>query len=242
MSIMYKSINCLVKTKDCDLKSKLRPSGVMDFFQDIAWMHAEDIGVGYEATKNNNLFWIILYEQFEVASRLPKFAEEITVNTWPKKSGKIELEREYEIRDKENNLLVKGISNWALIDCTSRRIARADRMSFDGEFNPNNNYNEKQKRKLNLEELEYTKIYDYKVLYTDIDTNYHMNNTKYMDIIYNMNVINDKPFKHIEIAFINEAYYNDIINVGYYEKDSKHYFIGKCNDKLCFEAVITLED
>ena len=52
--------------------------------------------------------------------------EVIKVNTWPKTQSKLEFEREYEIRDINDNLLIKGISNWCVINSETRRLERAE--------------------------------------------------------------------------------------------------------------------
>ena len=75
-----------------------------------------------------------MYENYEVVSRLPKLGEEVIIRTWPKPRNRLEFEREYEMLDVDNNLLVKGISNWCLIDINKRMISKALDVSFIGEY------------------------------------------------------------------------------------------------------------
>ena len=243
MAIMYKSINFNVRERDVNLNDEIRPATVLDYFQDIAGMHANELGVGFKPMVENNLFWVILYVTFEAKGKIPKFGDVIKVNTWPKMQSKLEFEREYEIRDINDNLLIKGISNWCVINSNTRRLERADKVKFIGEYYDKTNYDTKCKRKLSLIPNEIISEYEYKIHMTDLDHNMHMNNARYLDIIYNMTPENGKKrIKKCEIAYISEARLNDIINVKYFKSDNNDCYQGYVNDELCFEAILELED
>lgn len=239
MAVMFKELKFKVHTTQCDFKEYLRAYAALDFFQDLAWLHAEEIGVGYQDTLNHNLAWVVMYEQFEVVSRLPKFGETVIVKTWPKERGRLECLREYEICDENNNLMIKGISNWVLINIGKRTLSRGSEIKFNGEYLDKTNYPEKQKRKLDLNDEGIDYSYSYKVLLSDIDTNHHMNNSKYLDIIHNMQDMDSyKLWDKVEIAFIHEAKINDIINVKRFKDDNKDCYKGYVNDVACFEAIV----
>lgn len=244
MAIMFLEKKFVIHTTHTDFKDIIRPYAILDFFQDLAGIHAEQIGVGFEDIAKLGYIWVVLYEQYEVLQNLCKYGDEIIVRTWPKPRGRLEFEREYEICDSNGNLIIKGISNWALIDINKRTIAKANDVNFNGEFYQRTNYTDKQKRKLNLKPENIIKEYNHQVVLSDLDHNMHMNNSKYLDILYNMQNINDyKICKKVEIAFIHEAKLNDIINVKYYkDENNRDCYIGFIDDKTCFEAILTTEE
>lgn len=243
MALMYKENKLTIYTTHCDFKSYIRPCAVLDLFQELASTHAENIGVGYDALIEKGYFWVILYEQMEIVRRLPKVHEEVVVKTWPKERYKLEFEREYEICDLEGNVLVKGISNWVLLDCNSRTISKALDVEFNGEYLNKANYSEKQKRKLNLNLDEFDDLYDYTVSLVDLDCNMHMNNARYADIIFNMqSPENYRLWKKLEIAFIKEARLNDKITVKHKSVNQEEHYKGFINGEACFEAILYLED
>jgi len=243
MSIMYKTINFNVRERDVNLNDNIRPATVLDYFQDIAGIHATELGLGFEPMLKLNLYWVILYVQYEKVGKIPSFGEQIKVNTWPKLQSKLEFEREYEIRDLNDNLLIKGISNWCVINSESRRLERANKVKFSGEYYDKSNFDTKCKRKLNLTPSDIISEYDYKVHMTDLDHNLHLNNARYLDIVYNMMIENGKKeIKKCEIAYISEARLDDIIHVKYFKIDNKDCYQGFVNDELCFEAVLEMED
>ena len=242
MALMYKSKEITISSADCDKNGLIKPSEVWNHFQDMAGWHAEDLGVGFDDMIAQGLIWVILYEQFVVIKDMPKVNDKVILNTWPKLANKLELEREYEMRDLDGNLLIQGVSNWTLIDVNTRRIARADRITFEGEYYQNCNFKEKQKRKIGLKFDNFIQEYDYKIVDSDIDHNKHLNNAKYLDIIANMNVINDQKIKRIEISFVHEAYLGNTIHIGYNKDENGNLcFIGTANDNPCFEARYELE-
>ena len=55
----------------------------------------------------------------------------IKVVTWPGVAAKIDLDRYYEIYDCDTNeLILKGVSKWLLMDITTRHIVRANSISY----------------------------------------------------------------------------------------------------------------
>ena len=95
---------------------------------------------------------------------------------------------------------------------------------------------------MNLED-NHEKSYSHTVCLNDIDHNMHMNNSKYLDIIYNMDTVDSyKLWKKIEIAFLHEARIDDMIDISHYiDKDNVHCYKGFINDIACFEVKITKE-
>lgn len=244
MSKMYLSKNITVTKDDVDKNNNMKPFSMLDKLQDLAAIHADIIGVGYNEIIKRNLAWIVMYETIEVVTRLPKKDEEIKVITWPKPQYKLEFEREYEIRDLKDNLLVKGISNWAIFDINKRRIARADSIIFNGEYITQTNYPNKAPRKLDLACDNILNTIYYEVTESDIDSNGHMNNAKYIDAVSKLIYKNTKAiFKKLQIAFIHEARLGQKIKIDYYKsEDNLDAFIGHIDDQLSFELIVEMEE
>ncbi len=244
MSEMYLSKNITVTKDDVDKNNNMKPFSMLDKLQDLAAIHADIIGVGYNEIIKRNLAWIVMYETIEVVTRLPKKDEEIKVITWPKPQYKLEFEREYEIRDINDNLLVKGISNWAIFDINKRRIARADSIIFNGEYITQTNYPNKAPRKLDLACDNILNTIYYEVTESDIDSNGHMNNAKYIDAVSKLIYKNTKAiFKKLQIAFIHEARLGQKIKIDYYKaEDNLDAFIGHIDDQLSFELIVEMEE
>ena len=133
MSVMKKEMEFFIQTSSVDLNDNIKPACVFDYFQDIAGLHAKEIGVSYETLKESNLAWVVLYETFEIIN-MPPYLEKVNVMTWPKKKGRLEFEREYFMETLDGVPLIKGISNWVVIDVNSRSLVRTDKIDYSGEY------------------------------------------------------------------------------------------------------------
>ena len=234
---MYKKKAFTIREHDVGINDKIKPSGVLDFFQDIAGIHAAELGLGSNDLFKSNLLWILTYTEFDVLKYIPKFSDEIFLCTWPKESARLDLPREYEIRNDANELLIKGISSWVVTDPVTRRVQRPNQITFPGEFYQPTNYPERSKRKVGLRHDGFDASYEYKVLFTDLDHNGHMNNAKYLDMIYNMQYYEGNPeYKHVEIEFIHEAKLNEVVNIKHYKDENYDCYVGFIEDVVCFEV------
>lgn len=243
MSLMKKTMNFFVSTKDVDCHDIIKPSAVLDIFQDIAGLHAEELGVGLGALRKYNLAWVILYQHFKI-KKTPQYMEDVKVNTWPKPKNRLEFPREYLMTDLEDEELIQGVSNWVLIDLNTRNLVRSDKLEFPGEYYDFTNYKGNLKRRLKLDNQLIRDWYSYEVEYNDLDHNLHMNNARYLDFILDKwaQINTNKYINEVEIAYIKEAKYKDIIRVGHYTIESLEAYIGYVNDELCFECLIGEEE
>jgi len=65
------------------------------------------------------------------------------------------------------------------------------------------------------------------VEYTDIDLIYHVNNVKYIELMYNSfppDILLDRKVKSLEVNYLDEAKYGEEVSV-YYEKKKKNTFL-----------------
>lgn len=242
MNVMKKKMDFFIHTKDVDHNDIIRPSAILDMFQDLAGIHAEELGVGYQYLKDQNYAWVVLYQRYEI-KKLPPYLKQVTLTTWPKPKRRLEFEREYLLQDKNGIDLVQGISNWVIIDLTTRGLVRSDKIEFQGEYETFTNFFEKCKRKLNLDPNKIEKYYEYEVTLEDIDHNGHMNNARYLNSIQNIffSIDSKKYMKEVEISYIKEARYKDRIRIGHYSVNEKDAFIGFLDNEICFECLIGVE-
>ena len=234
---MYKKMTFIVREHDVGTNDKIKPSGVLDFFQDIAGIHAATLGLGANDILENHLLWILVYTEFDVLKELPKFADVINIETWPKEGTKLELPREYVIKDVNDDVIIKGVSNWVVVNSETKRVQRASDVVFPDEFYPYTNYPDKVKRKVGLGYGEFDSSYEYKVLFSDLDHNGHMNNAKYLDMVYNMQVYpGNKEYKHVEIEFVHEAKLGEVVTIKHYKEGIYDCYVGFLESEVCFEV------
>lgn len=232
MKLVYEE-KIKLRTEDFDYKDIIKPSAILNLFQDIAGIHATNIGLGFKATFDLGLYWILVRTYYEVYQDLKPLTE-IKLITFPHQKGKIDCDREYIIKDLDDNILVRGISKWVVIDISTRKLHRTDNVIF-----PNGEYEKPYFdtiKKHQIPDTKFEKVYTYKVMKSDIDHNGHTNNAIYADIIYE--VLDDINIKKFYIDYIKETKKDDVINIYKYELDDNLYFIGYKDDEKIFTANI----
>lgn len=216
-----------------DINDRISIKSILNIFQDVASIHAEEIGVGYKAMLDKNLYWVLSRIKIDIL-KMPEINQSVIVETWPHAKGKIDFDRDLRILDEDGETLIIGTSKWCVIDTINRRLQRTDNVNYLGEIFSLVNYQEKL-NKITLPDSTLTEGSNYKVSFSDLDHNQHMNNTNYANLV--MNTILSKEITHFEINFLNECKINDNITLLLANNDNKEYVVGKVGDTLTFTAM-----
>ena len=64
-----------LRFSDFDKFSNIKPSSVLDIFQDIASAHAELLEIGFNALDSKNLLWVVARTKFETVKNPEKYSE-----------------------------------------------------------------------------------------------------------------------------------------------------------------------
>lgn len=201
---------------------QIRPEAILDLFQSIAGMHANIIGCGLDDLLKHDLAFILLRTTYDVYKPIKRYAR-VKVITWPNISKRIEYDRTYEIRDiKTDELLIKGVSKWVLMDLKTRRIARNAPFSIEQYLE---GYADEM-AKIEYQDLELSDYKKYIVTSLDVDILGHFNNTKYI------NMIPQDMYSHVEINYIAEARLNDEIILNKYTSEDTNIYLGINNGNI----------
>ena len=218
---------------DANLKCNLL--SIMNYFSDISNKQSESLGVGIDYLNSNNLTWV--YYKYDIqVNRYPEYEEKIKVTTRGKEFKKFYASREFKIYDKDNNEIVSGEAIFLLMDTVKRRAVRIpdeQYIAYGVEKKKDNGVSIEKIEKL-TEEHGYN---TYKVRYSDIDSNKHVNNVKYVDWAIDSlkkDILMKYSLNYIEILFQRECYYGDTIKASYQikeENDQQVIVIHKIEDE-----------
>ena len=160
-----------------DCCGRLKHSMLLFYVQEVAGIHATALGAGYDALMAKNLFWAILRTRVQI-SRLPRSGETIRVETWPMPTSRVAYPRSVVAYDENGCEVFRAISLWCLMDKNSRSMVLPGKsgVMVDGTLRGN---------ELAVPGSLAVKGLDQeckrKILYSDLDRNGHMNNTRYME-------------------------------------------------------------
>lgn len=234
------SKNYQLRTSDFNCYDNLMPHAILDFFQDVAGIHADILDIGYEKMISRNLIWVLVRTKYEVIKN-PHSYETVKVTTWPKKKGKIDFDREYTIEDLNGNLLVKGVSKWIVVNVNTRRISLAKDINYNTEPCSLENF-PGSFPKIDDFSIEDCNCYETMTTFSDLDHNMHINNINYAKYILNaIKLKKDELVKTFEINYVKELQKDEKVLI-YSKKDGKTILIkGIINtNEISFVAKIEL--
>jgi medium-chain acyl-[acyl-carrier-protein] hydrolase len=195
---------------EVDYKKRLLLTSLIDYLGDIATCHSEELGVGIEYLKEKKLAWVLYSWDISII-RLPSYGEVTTIKTDPCGFKKFYAFRKFEVLDKDNNIIAKANSVWFLIDIERRRPVRITDKMYEA-YGIDENSSEILELFKGEKLSESNGEVSFDVRYSDIDTNRHVNNSKYvawaMETIP-MEVVLNYSLKDVKVNYEKETHYGE---------------------------------
>ena len=164
-----------------DMNGHIKLPDVILLSLQVSGMQSIELGVSDKAIlENYNLVWIITDYDIEVV-RLPRFAEEITIETEALSYNRLFCYRRFTIYDEAGQDLIHMMATFVLMDRDSRIVHAVEPeivAPYQSEFD------KKLIRGPKYESLEEPISKDYHIRFYDLDMNGHVNNSKYLDWIF----------------------------------------------------------
>jgi acyl-ACP thioesterase len=197
--------------------------------------NASELGTGFREMSANGQTFVL--QRFSVrALRMPEYGETVRIRTWPDGTDRGTFIRKGDFFDTSGKKIMEWASLWILFDLIERKILRPSALkcelpffnNHDVEFSP-------QKIILPQDGLSEISRHAHTVRYADVDTNNHMNNSIYADLVFN--ALDAMPWTEIHINYLAEAKQGEEINIAAYMQGDNFYVIGKKNpSQNCFSA------
>ena len=164
-----------------DMNGHIKLPDVILLSLQVSGMQSIELGVSDKAIlEDYNLVWIIVEYDIEVV-RLPRFAEEITIETEALSYNRLFCYRRFTIYDETGQELIHMLATFVLMDRDSRKVHAVEPeivAPYQSDFD------KKLIRGPKYESLEEPISKDYHVRFYDLDMNGHVNNSKYLDWIF----------------------------------------------------------
>ena len=112
---MAYSFESRVRFSEIDKNENMTLHSMVNYFQDCATFHSEEVGFGFHRNRAAGQAWVIAAMQIRV-ERWPQFNEQIRISTWAKKfRGMIGL-RSNSIETAGGEFLVAANAQWVYMD------------------------------------------------------------------------------------------------------------------------------
>lgn len=198
---------------EVDSKLRCKLSSLINFICDVGTQQSEHLGGGMEYCTENNCAWVFYKYDIKI-NRYPMFGETVSITTQPIGFKKFYGLRAYFIRDEENNIVGEAQALFFLIDIKKRRPMRIQKEQYDiygvdGDVD----YDISMDKIERVDEEQYQK--EFRIRYSDIDSNNHVNNVKYIEWATEavpLDIVNSYIIKRIKVTFEKETKYGDTIS------------------------------
>ncbi len=236
---------------DTDANRCVRPSKIVEYMQETANRQCEVSGLPLDKLRDEQgLAFILGAISLSIIKPLRAY-EDIEVRTWCREAKSYIFNRYFEIvRDGE--VVAEAASTWVLIDLDKKTMVRADHYNiFEGKFY----YDEpidvaRLPKKARIpKDTELQTVGQRRIVYSDIDYNMHMNNTRYPDMLCDFtdelsNV--EKPYriKNMSLSYLKESLLGATLTVARSEMSDDGTVLVRTTNKAgetCLEASFTLE-
>jgi len=174
-----------IRYSECDENAKLPVGGIVNYYQDTATFHGEDLGIGVSYLTQHHLAWLLSYWQINVR-RLPDLGEKIITKTWAYDFKAFYGLRNLTMETDQGEPLSCANSVWILMDMEKQLPVRVSEEmqqlygvheKFDMEYTP---------RKVKEPKAEgagdIVCLPRFEVTHHHLDTNHHVNNGQYIQM------------------------------------------------------------
>ncbi len=230
--IAKKELTFRLTVLDYDYLDKITFYSISNLFQEIASLHAFELGCGYKVMKEKNLAWIVARSKITLFKQ-NGFDKEVKVITWPHPNGRFDFDRDYLLLDKNNEIIAKGTSKWLVYNLERNFLCSSKGIMENIEFSNERVYEEK------LNKIDYGEIKNYKFIKShiieksDLDHYGHMNNAKYLQLMINSMSV-EKEIIEVQIDYINQGFYNHKIDLYKKIENDNYFLLGMDEEKIIF--------
>lgn len=194
----------------------IKPAYIDRYMQETGYSALKNLGPSPEYLDANNFAFILS----KICFRFYKPVYEggnINVQTWAREPKTLTFQRNYRIIE-DDEVVAEADSLWVLFHTKEKKILKPSAINFTKEQLDDEELDFAVSKRLKLSEnADFAGLYTVK--YSDLDSNNHMNNTRYLDLICdcaenNLVIPFDRRFiSMMEITHINEAKHNDEIEL-----------------------------
>lgn len=119
-----------VRYSETDERGLLSIAGIVDYFQDVSTFQSEDLGVGINYLKQQDMLWVMTAWQI-VIHRYPALGERITAGTFPYAFKSFMGMRNFFMDDGKGERLIEANSVWTLMNLKKGVPAKVTEEMFE---------------------------------------------------------------------------------------------------------------
>lgn len=231
----------VISCYEADANHNFRPTAMLDLMQEAAGRDASVLGFGYDDMIESNTAWVLSRTRV-VFHKNPKWRDTVNLKTWHKGANRIFYLRDFVLDSQDGERLVSATTSWLIIDLASRRMVRNTILAENFDNSGMGHAIEEPADKVVLpKDSQLELVHTHKVVWSDIDTNGHVNNVKYavwaLDAV-DFEIAKGRELKEMLINYDSEVMPGsevELYRTSVVESDAcVYYVVGKVAGKTSF--------
>ncbi|MDR1403455.1 MAG: acyl-[acyl-carrier-protein] thioesterase [Tannerellaceae bacterium] len=223
-----------------DFQGRIAIPMIGTYLLQAASAHAAERGFGFNDMNNCHTAWVLSRLAIEM-TEYPGMSENITLYTWIEEAARLFTNRCFELTDAKGRPFGFARSIWAAIDVETRRPTHLDVDALNVYKADRPCPIEKPGKIIPVEND--TPGHPYKVKYSDLDVNGHLNSIKYIEHLldmFDMATYIEKAVSRFEIAYLSEGRYGMPLTLHAAETSPDKYSMAICHEgKAISRAMVT---
>ena len=226
---------------DTDACRRVRPSQLLVYMQEASNHHIASTGITLDQLRDEKKLAFIL-SKIQIALYRPLGAyDKIEVQTWTCKGRGFTSPRCFRIL-KDGEVVAEANTQWALLGVEDRQFHRLEETGYE--------FQDEEPLALTVParirfpaDLPLETLGQRRIVYSDLDYNMHMNNTRYPDMLCDFMPLEDVGrIKGISLSYLREAAFGNVVTVLGAKRDESYYFRTLGEDgAVCLEAQVIVE-
>ena len=235
------SIDYTTRWHDTDACRRVRPSALLVYMQETSNRHVASTGLSLDRLRDEKGLAFIL-SRIRVSFLRPLSAfEDLTVETFTCPSRGYSSLRCFRILS-GGEVIAEADTTWALVDINDRSLRLMEDAGYEFEDEAALDISLPSRTRMPKDASPQV-VGERRIVYSDLDYNMHMNNTRYPDMLCDF-----LPFDRLgevrgmTLSYVREAAFGDVLSVERAEKDGAYYFrTVNQRGEVCLEAVVSTE-
>jgi len=225
-----------------DLRLKL--SAQLRLQQEAGERHLAGAGLHYQALCDEGIVFV-LTRLNSVIYRAPVFGENVTLTTWHRENKGVQFFRCYRFCDEAGNVLIDGVSAFAVVDHKTHALLRPSAFSrLCNAEQPGRTSECPDPARIKFPE-EMTDAGTHTVRWSDLDCNNHLSNTVYPDIGCDVlpGGMSGRRITGFALVYQKEALEGDVLSLQSFGDSETAWISGKLgmgtpDERACFEMKV----
>lgn len=223
-----------VEPQDVDFTLRASVASIISYMLNVAGIDAHNKGFGVDVLQGQSFTWVLSRFAIDI-SRRPDQYDDITIDTWVNEFNRLSSTRNFRLM-RSDRCLAAAVSQWCMLNMETRQVVDMSllRDVYERAMVAEESPTSAPQR---LRGVDVQKSVERPVVYSDIDFNRHVNTLRYVDMMFDnlpLERIEQNNGMRIDINFIAEARYGDILAIGSIsEGDTYSFEISSLGKTLC---------